>query len=280
MDWKRAKTILIVAFILLNIVLSIILYNNIKVEEISQQTINNTISILEQNSVHIECPIPKYKGKDYALQYEEKPLDKKTVATVLLGNDYAKVNDSKYVSSLGTLVFAGDSGFEYKNMSGASVLKSDSKEDIDKYLKTLSKKLGLPFNEFKRDDYYDKSHRQGATRVVYKGDYKDYAVFDNYIYIDVDMNSVKSIKYLYKKPLNISVKNDIYIIPVHEILITKMTEYPGILIKEVDMGFKGWKADEGKTSASIASYEGLCWRIKTDSGQEYYFNARNGEKME
>lgn len=279
MDWKKAKTILIIVFIILNIVLSIILYNNIKVEDISQQTITNTMNILEQNSVHIECPIPRYTGKDYTLQYEEKPLNKNDVATVLLGSNFIKINESKYKNGSKSLVFASNSSFEFTNTAYDNVLKTDSKEDIDKYLKDLSKKLGLPFDEFKRDDYYDKSQGQDGTTVVYKGDYKDYDVFDNYIDIKIDTYSVKSIKYQYKKPVSISVKDDIYIIPAHEILITKMTDYPGITIKEVDMGFKGWNNKEGKTSASVASYEGLCWRIKTDS-QEYYFNARNGENME
>jgi len=280
MDWKKAKTILIIVFIILNIVLSVTLYNSLKVEEISQQTITNTMNILEQNNVYIECPIPKYTGNDYTLQYEEKPLEKRQVAAVLLGDNFTEVNDYTYKNESKSLVFTSNSGFEYSDTANTKMLKSDSKEDVDKYLKDLSKKIGLPFNEFRRDDYYDKSQRHDGTIVVYKGEYKDYAVFDNYIDIKVDKGAIKSIKYQYKKPISISVKEDIYIIPVHEILITKMTNYPGITIKEVDMGFKGWNNKETKTSASIASYEGLSWRIKTDNGQEYYFNARNGGMME
>jgi len=281
MDWKKAKAILILVFFILNIVLSVVLYNNLKVEKISQQTINNTREILEQNNVIIEGPIPRYTGNDYILTYEEKVLDKTKITkitNILLGDNYTQVNNNSYKNGSKSLVFNSDSGFEFFDTGYKKVFNSnDIKADVNKYLKKLSEELGLPFDEFKQDGSYQNTKTDDETRVIYKGKYKDYTVFDNYIDVEVSKSSIKSIKYHYKKPINITVK-DICVIPAYEILITKMTNYSGITISSVDMGFKGYTNVDKETTKTL--YEGLSWRIKTYEGTEYYFNARNGEKME
>jgi regulatory protein YycI of two-component signal transduction system YycFG len=276
MDWKKAKTILILGFFILNIVLAIVLYNSLKVAEISQQTINNTSRILEQNNVHIEWPVPKYTGNDYTLKYEEKPLDKDNIVAILLGDNSTTVDNKSYKNGSMSLFFNSDSGFEFYDTDYNKMLNSDSKTDVDKYLKKLSGELGIPFDEFKQDDYYpDKTYN--GTRVIYKGQYEGYSVFDNYIDVEASKTAIKSIKYHYKKPISITVKDGIYVIPAYEILITKMTNYPGTTIKDIDMGFKGYTEVDKETKTL---YEGLSWRIKTYNGKEYYFNARNGVEME
>lgn len=276
MDWKRAKAILIVMFTILNIVLAIVLYNNFKVEEISQQTIINTQRILEQNNIHIECPIPRYEGNDYILQYEENILDQARIASVLLGNNYTKVEDNSYEAGSKRLLFSTTSGFEFYDSQDNREIYTDSKSGIDLYLKDLSKKLGLPFNEFKQDSYYPALKANAAAKSVYRGEYKGYTVFDNYIEIEAGKSGVKSIRYQYKKPLNMTSRN-IKVIPAYKILITEITNYPGIIISDVDMGFKGYTNVDKETKTL---YEGLSWRIRTTDGKEFYFNARNGEQME
>jgi len=275
MDWKRAKIILILMFFILNIVLAVVLYNNLKVEEISQQTITNTQKILEQNSVHIECPIPKYVGNDYILQYEENVLDKKKIATELLGNNYVQIGNNSYKYGSKNLVFSSSSGFEFNDSGENKQTYTESKSGMDIYLKELSKKLGIPFGEFKQDDYQD-IKIGNSVRAIYKGQYKGYAVFDNFIDVEVNKSGIKSIKYHYKMPLNIT-SRDVNVIPAYEVLITKMTNYPGIIIREVDMGFKGYTKVDKETKTL---YEGLSWRIKTADGKEFYFKASNGEEME
>ncbi len=276
MDWKRAKTILIWMFVFLNIILAVALYRDIKVGEIPQQTIDNTQNILKQNNVHIECPIPRYMGNDYILQYDETFLDRTKIADVLLGDNYSKKSDTTYGKGTENLVFTGDSGFEYSDTGSNKKIYTESKNGIDVYMKELAKKLGIPFDEFTQDDFYTPSSGSGS-RAVYKGVYKGYTVFDNYIDIEVGKAGLISIKYHYKKPLSITSRDDIKVIPAYEILITKITKYPGIFIRDVDMGFKGYTEVDKDTKTL---YEGLSWRIKTSDGKEFYFNARNGEEMD
>ncbi len=280
MDWKRAKTILILAFFMLNIVLAVTLYNNLKGEEISQQTITNTVTILAQNDVKIECPIPKYTGSDYILKYEEKSLESKTlICDVLLGEGYTKADNFVYKNGSKSLVFRGDSGFDFYDSGVNNFLTSSREEDIVKYINTISEELGIPLEEFKQDDYYPDIKAGNETRLVYKGQYKGYTVFDNYIDVESSKNSIKSIKYHYNRPISVTAKEDIEVIPVYKILITEVINYPGIMIKNIDKGFKGYNNDDLGTKTLYES-EGLCWRIKTETGEEYYFNARNGVAME
>ncbi len=275
MDWRRAKTILILVFIALNLVLTVTLYRNVKGGEISQQTRVNTQRILEQNNVHIECPIPTYVGKDYILQYDETIIDKNKIITGLLEDNYSKISDNIYKKDSQRLEFTSESGFEYTDGGGSRKIYGNSKSQIDSNIKELAKKLGIPFNEFKLDEFDTPDSGKGS-RSVYKGTYKDYSVFDNYIEVEVENSGLKSIRYHYKKPMTIT-NRDINVIPVYQILITRMTNYPGITIKGVDIGFKGITVDKDTKTL----YEGLSWRIKTTTeGEEFYFNATNGQQME
>lgn len=277
MDWKNAKSILIFVFLILNIVLAVALYNEVKMDEIPQQTISNTSNILGQNNIHIECPIPKYTGNDYTLKYEEMPLDRNRIAGELLGKDYVKESNNIYKKDAKSLIFYDESGFLFLNSANDNKIKSDFKSSIDKYLKDSFDKMGLPFNEFKQDGYYPDVTNENNVRITYKGQYKDYFVFDNFIDVQVSDLKIKSIKFRYKKPASIMKKKDVFVIPSHEILITEMTKYPGISITQVDMGFKGYTKSDNSTKTS---FEGLSWRIKTYDGKEYFFNARNGTLIE
>lgn len=275
MDWKRAKSILIIVFTILNIVLAVVLYKNLFVEEISSETISNTRKILEKNNVHIEIPIPKYVGKDYILQHGQQSIDYKKIASVLLGEGYYKKGSNEYENGTKKLVFNSTLGFEYTDTNGEQKVYTDSKNGIDTYLKDISKKMGIPFGEFLQDGYYPGIKSDKIVRVIYKGSFKGYTVFDNYIEIEVHEKGITSIRYQYKKPLSIT-SRDINVIPAYEILITKMTNYPGISIAEVDIGFKGYTHVDQETKTL---YEGLAWRIKTTDGKEFYFNARSGEQI-
>ncbi len=275
MDWKKAKTILILVFILLNIILTVILYRNVKGEEVSQETIYNTQKILEQNNVHIECVIPRYTGTDYILQHDETILDRDRILSAFLGDNYSKISDNTYKMDTQKLVFPNDSTFEYSDGGVNKRISAQTKNGIEAFVKEISKKLGIPINEFELDEFGQLPKGEG-TRAVYKGVYKGYSVFDNYIELVVGNTGLKSFKYHYKRPMTIT-NRDINVIPVYQILITKMTAYPGIYIKEVDMGFKGLTQVDKETKTL---FEGLSWRIKTSEGKEFYFNATNGEQIE
>ena len=275
MDWKRAKKILILVFIVLNLVLAITLYRNIRGGEVSQETIYTTQKILEQNNVHIERPIPRYTGKDYLLQYEETFLDKDEIVYGLLGDNYTKISDNNYKKDTEQVVFTNDYSFEYSDSGSNKKILTQSKSEIDGYLKTLIKKLGLPLSEFQLDSFYSPVVDTSA-KAVYKGIYEGYSVFDNYIEAEVGDSGLKSLKFHYKKPKTIT-SRDVRVIPVYQILISKMTKYPGIYISDVDIGFKGLTKVDKDTKTL---YEGLSWRIKTTEGKEFYFNATNGESIE
>ncbi len=274
MDWKRAKLILIFVFIALNVVLGVILYRNIKGGEVSQETIRNTHRILEQNNIIVECLIPTYAGKDYILQYQETILDKNTIISGLLGEDYTKIDENTYVKDTQRLVFPSNCSFEYRDSGKNNKVFTESKNEVGAKLKELSKKLGIPIDEFQLDSFNTLVTGEGS-RAVYKGVYQGYSVFDNYIEVDVEKSRLKGIKYQYKKPVDIT-SRDINVIPVYQILISKISNYPGIKISDIDMGFKGFNVDKDTKTL----YEGLSWRIKTFSGTEYFFNATNGESME
>lgn len=274
MDWKKAKTILILVFVALNLILAIILFRSIKGGEISKDTINNTLKILEQNNILIECPIPKYTGKDYILQNEETVLDRNTIVTGFFGDNYSKISDNIYKKGTEKLVFSSDCSFEYSCSGTDRKVYTQNKSGVEAFLRDLLKKLEIPFDEFQLDSF-STSVSGESSKATYKGIYGGYSVFDNYIEVEIGKIGIKSIRYQYKKPLTIS-DRDINVIPVYQILTTKITNYPGIDISDVAIGFKGIKVDKDTKTL----YEGLSWRIRTTEGKEFYFNATSGEIMD
>jgi hypothetical protein len=150
-----------------------------------------------------------------------------------------------------------------------------SKESVEMMLNNFFGKSNLPFDQFKLDRYYPKVKTGTNAKAIYKGIYKGRTVFDNYIDVELNRSGICSIKYNYKKPMQLTDRK-VKVLPSFSILINRMTNMPGAEIKEVDLGFKGYTNVDAGTKTL---YEGLAWRVLTPEGTEYYFNARTGEQI-
>ncbi len=77
MDWSKAKTILIVAFIITNILLGFVVFSMEKQEQptIKQSFIEDVTKILEKKNIFIDSEIPKEMPKLNALTVEYEILD-------------------------------------------------------------------------------------------------------------------------------------------------------------------------------------------------------------
>ncbi len=276
MDWKRAKNILILTFIILNVCLSVILYNIYRVEEVSDETIRNTRKILELNNVRIECPIPKQIVEDQMLQYAEQELNRSDILKWLFGATYKNSGIGRYVNGSKVLEFKTAFNFIYTdNTAKVDVSKITNKDSADAFVKSFFKDSCVPFDtEFVLDGHYPAIKEGDSIKIMYKGVYKGHSVFDNYIHVQIDDEGALTVEYSYKKPLKITPSKQ-NVSPAFEILINRMTKEPGIDITQVDIGFKGYTFVEDTKTL----YEGLAWRIVTSNGDEYYFNARNGDDI-
>lgn len=69
MDWARAKSIFIVVFIIMNILLVSYNVSNGNRQQVSKKMITDSITILNQRGVELECKIPEISGKkhDYTI---------------------------------------------------------------------------------------------------------------------------------------------------------------------------------------------------------------------
>lgn len=276
MDWKRAKNILLITFIILNMCLSVILYNTYKVEEVSDDTIRNTRKILELNNVRIECPIPNEIVEDHMLQYEEQELNRNEILKWLFGSTYENIRIGRYVNGSKVLEFKTPYYFIYKDSNpGIDISKITNRDSADAFVKSFFKGACVPLDtEFVIDGHYPALKEGDSIKIMYKGIYEGHSVFDNYVNVEIDKSGALTVEYSYKRPLNITPTKQ-NVSPAFEVLINKMTNQPGIDIIQVDIGFKGYTSVEDTKTL----YEGLAWRVVTSSGDEFYFNARNGEPI-
>jgi hypothetical protein len=82
MDWKKSKTILIIALIITNLILSIILlvsYSNTRDLSLSKYSIANTKDILANFEIEIDCKIPKKHPRLSSLLVEFESYDEQSL---------------------------------------------------------------------------------------------------------------------------------------------------------------------------------------------------------
>ncbi|SHI16368.1 hypothetical protein [Sporanaerobacter acetigenes] len=60
MDWSKAKTILIIAFIVTNLLLAHVLFDNENIDEptIKEGFIENAVGLLQSKNIKVNCKIP------------------------------------------------------------------------------------------------------------------------------------------------------------------------------------------------------------------------------
>ncbi|MCG8484345.1 MAG: two-component system regulatory protein YycI [Clostridia bacterium] len=91
MDWTKAKTILIIALILTNIVLSVNLFIDKSEEElISKQTIADTLKILWDREIYVFCEVPNTIEELPVLNVEYDHIDSKAIDEMIENQDTVK----------------------------------------------------------------------------------------------------------------------------------------------------------------------------------------------
>lgn len=79
MDWSKAKTILIIAFIVTNLLLAHVLFDNENIDEptIKEGFIENAVGLLQSKNIKVNCKIPNTQPSLSMMnvEYEKKGID-------------------------------------------------------------------------------------------------------------------------------------------------------------------------------------------------------------
>ncbi len=272
MDWSKAKNVLIVIFLALNVFLLFTNYDTLSSgRTVSKEIVSNTESVLNSRGVKLKCKIPT-NVQSTMLTFENTKLDKAKIAEKLLGLDSKSIAEGMEVFNNNKSLVFNEGRFTYINKDTASVVEISGVSDAQKLVAKLLKKLSLNFSEYILDKSIKNKDNSYELKYIHK--YQDYLIYDDYISAVVGNSGIKRLEYKYREAKILEQNNGQDLLEAYQILIgasdIKDTEIEGI-----DMGFKKGKTDEETRN----SFEVPVWRIKLGNS-EIFYEASKGTKLD
>lgn len=267
MDWSKAKNILILIFIVLNVFLLVYLGVYTKSSNVSKEAVISTLNVLKKNGIVIApmCEIPKYNKKTPMLMLEGE-------------NSFVFSNDSSLDSNNSN---TNDSNTNKnidinKNMDFQKNIDIDNIKNAEKYSRAYLETQDIKISNFILDKYFKNSDK--IVTLVFIEKYKGFLIFDNKISVSISENGIKNIASNIKKIKGFT-KTPSVIMPAHQVLLKNFYNKKDITIKSIDIGFKGFNSEDyGQESKE--TYQGPAWRITTDEGMEIFLKAYDGEEID
>ena len=273
MDWSKAKSILIMIFVILNLFLAGVIIKVVNQEGISQETIDNAKKALLNRGVIVNSQIPLYNKKIGTLVYNEESLDKRKIIGNFLKIEKEDLKE-EYISQESIekdgeeIIFQEGNKFIYKNKNLSYIISADkSSVKVLENLKKLFKGTGVPISQF----VFDKMEDEGA--YVFRQKYNEFWIFENYISVRMSKESVSYLECRYRKIDDIIQGSDI--LAAHQVLIKNHDSIKDIEIVAIDLGFKESIIQDG----TIELDDIPVWRVKTSEEEEMFFRVYDGEKI-
>lgn len=297
LDWSKAKSILIVIFVILNLFLAGVIIKLANDEGISQDTIENAKKALLNRGVIVNSEIPLYNKKIGTLVYGDESINKKRIVKNFLGQEeYIKeeltedleegskenlkedLEESAKEKNMSQeiiekdgkeIIFKDNDNFIYKNKNLSYIISADkSSGEVLDSLKKLFKGTGVPINQF----VFDKM--ENGDTYIFRQKYNEFWIFENYISVLMSKEDVLQLECRYRKIDGIEQGSDI--LTAHQVLIKNHDSIKDIEIVAIDLGFKEIAVQNGarETTDDIP-----VWRIRTSGDEELFYRVYDGEKI-
>lgn len=270
MNWSRAKTILIITFAVLNIVLylNVLSINKPVKPTASEAELSSVYSILSYNNIKVNTDIPRQSIKMPLLKVERQNYKESyVIKNFIKDRQYVRYSDNKYTvykfnnkvvkTGIGYLYFK-DADNRYKNMD-----KIRKEQYIKNFISVY--KLNEP-NTVLNETYNDEEVIMRYTEI-----YKGYFVDMGYMEAKIDKNGFQFEK-SWLKPIAMEI-NQKDIISASNALL-KLVEIKDrntpVVVNEIKLGYYFNWAD-AQTGEAVP-----VWRITTTGGKKHYINAYTG----
>lgn len=279
MDWAKAKNVLIVVFLLLNIFLAATIFLSYGEDGVQRKNAVNAAKILEEQGVVLKYKIPEI-SESYRISYGNAALDKKGIASILMGDEGLISGDLEYGTTVSkgskSLTFKDSCSFTYVDSNPAETVNLKDKEKIIKYCVKFLNRLELPVSEFYTDDDEYITRPDGSIHIVLNEKYNNHIIFSNEFKMDVSANGITRLECkLVKVDRNQStkIKN---IVPAYQILLRHYIGNKDTVITDIDIGFDCTYVEKGKSSITYP-----VWRVRTQDGKKpRFFSAMDGAEKE
>lgn len=175
MNWYRAKTILIVFFILMNIfLLANLIYSTKKSTVVTPEIISSTINVLARNNIEIDASlIPEKTVSMKSFEMKNSVSDKVGLAKILCGDTAVMVSDNIYSGKNGTMEFIGDR-FVF---TSSDLCPFNAGDNYETYISELMKNCGIDLSAAQLTTQQDTD----SSVLTFINNINEYRIFDSYI---------------------------------------------------------------------------------------------------
>lgn len=268
MDWSRAKSIILVILIILNIFLFINVFNEKSNFEISMGYRDNAKQALEEAGFTINCPIPINNKPVPRISFTEEDQNGYTgMIRKLIGseNESESKAPNNYYYGNGKILELRNNSFILTDETQNETFPVDYKKRLDIKLKSWIRKNKVSTEPF----VLDSISKEGDTVTVeYVQVYKNIPVFNNKIVFTIENSYLKKVKGSLRIFSDIQTSKKDEIISSEITLLTGKGKINGI-IDSIDLGYLQLQQED--------IYDTPVWRVKLASGEQVWFNAFTGE---
>lgn len=300
MDLPKAKIVIIVMLIILNVIL---LFNNItyyREHSVQMETIDNTVSILNERGIVLECDIPRTNKAAYRLEYGSGKLDRAAIVSSLFDDtlrnyklekgaelklpstteaqialmfssesEVASGDTASFEVGGRKLVFYSGTRFVFINENPGQNVDIKNDDDASKYALKYLKSKGLITGKYVLDEL--RRSRDGSAVVTFIQEYEGFLIYDNFCTVTVTDSGITRLEYGKLQitgflPGRISDPASAY-----QVLLANYKVGEGCVITSIELGYRypGGSSMYGAESSELLP----VWRVKfKDSAEPDYLS--------
>lgn len=279
MDWAKAKSILVVIFLLLNIFLGAYITAQKTGAGTTGKVIDDAKAILEARGVTVECKIPTFSGRAREVSFEDtRRINRNIITSRLLGTGaMAPATDigMMLVNGSRSIAFTGANSFIFTDGSPAANREMNNLNGAEKQLKKMIRELGLPANS-EYGHYKASTLSDGEMKIVFIDKYEGLLVFGNLLTAVITQDGgIKSLSFEYNGIRNLDNGSLIKVLPAYQVLLKNHMAIGKSVITEIELGYSF-----SNVSGEVKGiWEKPVWRIKRDGDKVEDFNAYTGDRI-
>ncbi len=269
MNWNKAKTILIIAFIILNLFLyyQVKDANNESYEGLSDEFINHVEKKLLEKNIHIEGEVPKEIYRKPLLEVEYYLVTKRDVAKYI-GEDYEEVlENTLFTNEEGSYIRIENNKkliYNIRDVNGnLEISEEEALQIVDKYKETEN----MNIDNYKLDLIVKKDK---IYEVIYKRYYEESFLENDYYKFIID--NIGVVGFETQRISKIEPKEGlITVTSAYESLLRLKNENPKerTIIKKIEICYYTDENTEGWENILRANMD-PTWKIITERGNIKY----------
>lgn len=267
MDWNKSNTILIVAFIIVNIFLAVVTFTNIftntNTEVEDKAYIEDVKKILKTKNIEIDCNIPTgtYFMPFLEAEYEIIEPNNNVVQKFLGEGVEAKEGVYQYTNDANEILMIVDNKKIYYTKRDPVLGKIEDEGVVEEFINKFVEEKQIDKEGFEETYRY---FSQNENYIIYDQVYEENSIDNSYMVFHIDEEGVY--KYETQRIKKITEKSTIRSITAIDALLRLMTHDDVSNKKVIDMKIS-YYSKEGQNWADITKNSlDLTWKVFFDDG--------------